>query len=288
VCCLNLQIRKSDLVKIAKTETVINPYSYQILPYQTATQMSLNFTASLVLLFYLNAAIAATAYNIRDTTSAKRSLRLLKFTGRAHSAGYFYYGGKLAERNPSFDITMNLETATVGYTFLKAVDLADIHSSFNFALAGIHKHIAIGKKLKITPQFVVLIEQPTKIVDEGSDVGATFTLTYKPSRSITIEETLILFNLVFETTHLDCINRGRVTWSQKHLDVMLTGWHNNSFLDREAHATSTLSIAYNRIKFGERITVGTAVMGSSTFFSTDSNKVPERHAIVFSLTVSII
>jgi hypothetical protein len=142
-----------------------------------------------------------------DTTEKRHKDLSLRITSRIHSTSFFYFGGKIAEYNPGFDLNLNIETPNCGYTFFKAADLTDIHSSFNFALAGIYKNFSFKNRYKFTPQVILLLEQPYKVVDEGSDFGITFTNSYKVSPSLTIEETVIFFNLVFETVYMDMINR---------------------------------------------------------------------------------
>jgi hypothetical protein len=222
-----------------------------------------------------------------DSVEQKTKAISMKVTSRFHSAGFFYFGGKVAEYHPAFDLHFNVETKFLGYTFFKAFDLQDIHSSFNFALAGVYKNIPVGKKLKFTPQVIILIEQPHKVVDEGSDLGGTLTTALKLTDRITFEETFILFNVLFETKHMDIINRFRLLYSEKHLDVIFTGWHNHSFLDEDEHSTGALSLGYNRIKVRDQFLLGLSIMGSTTIKSSNREEVPERKGIVCSVTATL-
>jgi hypothetical protein len=222
-----------------------------------------------------------------DSVDQKTKVISAKLTSRFHSAGFFYFGGKVAEYHPAFDLHFNLETKFLGYTFFKAFDLQDIHSSFNFALAGVYKNIQAGKKLRFTPQLIILIEQPHKIVDEGSDVGGTLTTALKLTDRITFEETFILFNVLFETKHMDIINRFRLLYSEGHLDLIFTGWHNHSFPDEDEHSTGAISVGYNRIKVSDHFLLGASIMGSATIKSSNREEVPERKGIICSVTATL-
>jgi hypothetical protein len=250
--------------------------------------MGRNFTLWLFIFSILNSP-AAFGEDPSDSTDKKKSRNVsLRITSRAHTAGFFYFGGKVAEYNPAFDINVNLESRNFGYTFFKAVDLADVHSSFNFALAAIYKHIPVGKKLRFTPQLIVLIEQPNKLVDEGSDAGVTLMTTWKINDHFSLEETAILFNLVFEQQHMDMINRLRLQYTNRHFDVMMMAWHNNKLMDHGQHATGGLSVGYNRVRIADRVLLGATLMGSATVMSSDTTDVPERKGVIFTLSATII
>jgi hypothetical protein len=248
--------------------------------------MNRYFTPFLFSIITITLPATATTNPPEDSVRKKHQVSTLRLTTRAHSSGFFYFGGKLAEYNPAFDFNINLETPTFGYTFFKATDLTNIHSSFNFALAAIYKNFAV-KKFKYTPQVLVLIEQPHRIVDEGSDVGFTFTTSYKISNSLTVEHTVIFFNLIFETAYMDVINRMRVLYSKNHMDFTLMGWHNNGVLDSEHHLTAAISAAYNRIKISNHLNIGAGVMASATGYSSDIGTVPERKGITFTVSATI-
>jgi hypothetical protein len=224
----------------------------------------------------------------RDSAAVKQSNPILRITSRVHSTSFFYFGGKIAEYNPGFDLNLNVETRNFGYTFFKAVDLTDIHSSFNFALAGIYKNFNFKNKFKFTPQVILLLEQPYKVVDEGSDFGVTFTSSCKLNSYLTIEETVIFFNLVFETGYMDIINRMRILYSKKHIDLIVMGWNNNGLMDHENHSTAALSVGYNRVKLSNRLMLGSSVMASDTVYSSDQSHVPKRKGIIFTLSLSMI
>jgi hypothetical protein len=250
--------------------------------------MGRNFTQWL-LIFSVLGAPAALATDPGDSTTKKKSRDVaMRITSRVHSAGFFYFGGKLAEYSPAFDVNFNIESKTFGYTFFKAADLTDVHSSFNFALAAIYKNIPLNKKVRITPQFIALIEQPNKVVDKGSDVGVTFMTSWKMNERLTVEETAILFNLMFEQQHMDMINRLRVIYSAKHWDLIMMGWHNNDLLDHQQHTTGALSAGYNRVRVGSKILLGATVMASATLYSSDLVDVPERKGVIVSLSATII
>ncbi len=249
--------------------------------------MNAYFTPCIFIFALTSFTALANVEDPKDSVQAKKQKQhALRITARTHSGGFFYFGGRLSERNPAFDVNVTVEGKHFGYTFFKAMDLTDIHSSFNFALAGLFKNININQKLRVTPQVLVLIEQPNHIVDEGSDVGVTFTTAYKFNDQFSIDETVIVFNVAFETSELDMINRLRLLYTKKHVDVILMGWHNNQVLDHDYHVTSALSIGYNRIKVNDRLNVGASLMASSTMLSSNIADTPKKNGLTASLTAT--
>lgn len=241
------------------------------------------------MMFLVNFVIVyAWAIDPGDTATRKDKPLVIRTMSRVHSASFFYFGGKIAEENPAIDLSISVETPRFGYSFLKAADLADIHSSFNFALATVYGHLNNRNRIRFTPQMIVLIEQPNKLVDEGSDIGITFTSLYRVSESITIEETAICFNMVFETAHRDFINRLRLLYSAKHLDLTAMLWHNNNLLDEETHITSALSVAYNRVKISKMVRVGATLTASATLASSDTEHVAKQRALMLTISVSTL
>jgi hypothetical protein len=215
-----------------------------------------------IIFFFLGTAVvtptipANSATPPTDSTQQKKQSLAVRVTARTHSSSFFYYGGKVAESNPAFDLHTGIEHKNFGLTLFRAVDLANAHSSYNFALAAVYKNILVTKKLKFTPQVLVLLEQPYKFADKGSDVGYTFTTTYKLNNNCSIEETFILFNLIFEQQHMDMINRLRFLYQYQHVDLMLTAWHNNGLIDTDEHATVSLTAGLNRLKLGKTFSLG--------------------------------
>jgi hypothetical protein len=244
-------------------------------------------TKRLLLFLAIALPISGRANVLADSTRQKQREIATKLTVRTHSAGFFYFGGKVAEYNPAADLSFNMESRNFGFTVFKAADLSDLHSSFNFALAGIYKNILLHKRLRVTPQFLVLIEQPNRIVDEGSDVGCTLTTAWKISNTLSLDETFIVFNVVFETEHMDMINRMRLTYTKKHFDIIGMAWHNNGIIDREKHLTSALSVGYNRVNVSSSLTLGATLMAASTWVSSNKEEVPERKGVVLTLTAII-
>lgn len=231
--------------------------------------------------------LPALALNAEDTVSRKTRPLIIRTTSRLHSATFFYLGGKIAGENPGMDVSINLETPRFGYSFLKAADLADLQSSFNFALAALYLHLNTGK-FRFTPQAIVLIEQPGKLVDKGSDMGVTFTSLYRISDVFAVEETAICFNLFFETSHLDFINRLRLLYSKRHVDLTAMFWHNNDVLDHDTHVTSAISVAYARVKISKTALISAMVTASATLASSGEERVPKENALMITISVTTL
>src|SRR6185436_54380 len=99
------------------------------------------------------------------------------------------------------------------------------------------------------------------IADHGSDVALILTTAYKISRAWTLDYSALFGNLVLVPEEKDWVNRVRLTYSKKHLDVFATGWHNNKVLDQAEYLTFGLSTFYSRVKLADGLLVNAGVSG---------------------------
>jgi hypothetical protein len=131
--------------------------------------------------------------NFQHLTKSK-----LKITARAHSQGVFNYAGVIANDNPAFDMTATYDRKQWGCLFLKAIDLRDLHSPYNFSLALLYKNIHVGSKLTITPYAGFVIEQTEKIVGRESDGMIIILTSIKLTPKLTLEHCGRFSNTFFQ------------------------------------------------------------------------------------------
>jgi hypothetical protein len=203
------------------------------------------------------------ADSLKDSTQNSKQLRhsAFRFTGRLHSQGIFNYGGTIANNNPSFDASFVYDNTRWGFLFLKAVDLMDVHSPYNFSLALLYKNFHVGRQVTITPYAGFVIEQEEKFVDNTSDGMILIVTSVKLTPSLTFEHCARFSNTFLETEYFDWLNRFRLLYAHKHIDVVLSGWHNNKVFDGSGYTTVGLSAGYGRIRLSERVTMNTLVSG---------------------------
>lgn len=185
----------------------------------------------------------------------------LKLSLRLHSRGLFSYGGRLVTSNPVVDFSLNYSGRNWGIQVFKAVDVVDHHTPINFTLAVVNRPFHLGKKLTITPAMGVLLEQYESLADHGSDAAMMLTTSYRINASLSIEHTSLAGNLVLEPTLRDWINRIRLMYSHRHLDVTFFGWHNNGLFDGNAYVAAGASVFISRLKLAGPLTSQVGITG---------------------------
>jgi hypothetical protein len=172
---------------------------------------------------------------------------------RFHNEGQFQFGGRMVSTNPGMDFSINYDRKAWGFIMFKAQDLINSNTGFNFMLAAFNKNFKIGKRLTITPTVGALLEQSRTFADQGSDVALILFTTYKLSTHLNLEYATLFGNFVVYTPEKDWVNRLRLTYSTKHVDVILSGWHNNHVFDEYDYITYSASIFYGRVKIADHL-----------------------------------
>ena len=209
----------------------------------------------------------------------------IRSTARIHTKGMFTYGGRISSDNPAFDINFIYDRKKWGFLFYKAFDLKDHTTANNFTLAVLYKNFKLGKRLTFTPNVGVLLEQPHQFADHGSDLVFITTTAFKVNPKLTLEHTALFGNLVIEPETRDYVNRLRLLYSAKHLDVTYMLWHNNSMFDTNTYLSTGLSIAYSRIPIADHFYMSVGLTELSMLQSSDERSIPEANQILFSLSL---
>lgn len=209
----------------------------------------------------------------------------IKSTARIHTKGMFTFGGRVCSDNPAFDINFIYDRKKWGFLFYKAFDLKDHTTANNFTLAVLYKNFKLGKRLTFTPNVGVLLEQPHRFADHGSDLVFISTTTFKVNPKLTLEHTALFGNLVIEPEIRDYVNRVRLLYSAKHLDVTYMLWHNNNLFDTNTYLSTGLSIAYSRIPVTDHFYMSVGLTELSMLQSSDERSIPETNQILFSLSL---
>jgi hypothetical protein len=220
-----------------------------------------------------------------DSTIVKKKESPLHFrlTTRLHSKGMFMYGGQLGTDNPTFDVNFTLEYKKWGLLIFKGIDLQDHTSDYNFALLSVFRNFKISEKITFTPYVGTFLEQPHHFADEGSDAVCILITSFKLRPHLTFEHMALFGNLVFEPSETDWVNRFRISYTNKHLDVITSVWHNNSVFDHSSYVTSALNVAYSRMKVAKQIFLSVGVTGMTTLHTSDEEENPSKDRVMFTL-----
>ena len=243
---------------------------------------------TVVFLFCLMAyspSFAASLSDENDTTivNKKESPWHFRLTTRVHSKGMFLYGGQLGTENPAFDVNFTLEYKKWGLLIFKGLDLKDHTSDFNFALLAAYRNFKITEKITFTPYIGTFLEQPNHFADDGSDAVCILITTFKLKPHLNFDYMALFGNLVFEPHETDWVNRFRLTYTGKHLDVITSVWHNNAAIDHSSYATSALNIAYSRMKIAKGLFLSVGATGMVTLYTSDEEENPANNTLMFTL-----
>ena len=218
-----------------------------------------------------------------DTTIVKKEKAPLhwRLTTRVHSKGIFTYGGRLGTDNPTFDVNFTLEYKKWGLLIFKGLDLKDHETDYNFALIAAYRNFKLSDKITFTPYVGGFLEQPDHFADEGSDAVCILITAIKLRPHLTFEHMALFGSLVYQQQDLDWVNRFRLTYAGKHLDVVASIWHNNSLFDNSSYATSGLNIAYSRMKIMKQIFLSVGATGLVTLYTSDEEENPSANRVMF-------
>ncbi len=209
----------------------------------------------------------------------------IRSTARFHTKGMFTYGGRICSDNPAFDINFIYDRKKWGFLFYKAFDLMDHTTANNFTLAVLYKNFKLSKTLTFTPNVGVLLEQPHRFADHGSDLVFIATTAFKVNPKLTLEHTAMFGNLVIEPEIRDYVNRLRILYAAKHLDITYMLWHNNSMFDTNTYLSTGLTIAYSRIPIADHFYLSVGLTELSMLQSSDEQSIPKANQLLFSLTL---
>lgn len=230
-------------------------------------------------------AVAQTKDSVAAASKSRAHLRLSLFT---HSQGQFQFGGRLVTTNPGMNFGLNYDRKTWGFMMFKAADLKDSHTDFNFMLAAFNKTFKIGKKLTVMPALGVLFEQSRTFADHGSDAAFILISNYKLSKKLSLEYTTLFGNFIVTPEEKDWVNRLRLTYTKDHLDVIASGWHNNSVFDEVSYVTYSLGVFYSRMKISDHFLWQAGVTCLRMPYTSDEKVDPTTNGLYFTVALQFV
>jgi hypothetical protein len=219
----------------------------------------------------------------KDSVHVAKNERKSKSTlnTRLHTMGQFSFSGRIISPNPALDFFYNYDSKQWGLSLFKAFDLYDHTTSNNFGLVMVRKNFHIGNRFTITPQMGFILEQSFSFADKGSDLASFIINSYKVSNSLTIEFTLVFFNLAIDTEERDWVNRLRLLYSKNHWDVTLLAWHNNKVIDYDnsVYFSSGINVFYSRIKVTDHFFLSAGISGLMMAYTTNPTEYPKNNGL---------
>lgn len=244
--------------------------------------------AFLILLF-LSFGVLCYAQGVQDSTKkAETPKAQLKATVRLHTRGMFLYGGRISTDNPALDFNFTYNRPQWGFFIYKAIDLKDHTSLNNFLLAALYKNFKLSNKITFTPYIGTFLEQAHSFADWGSDVVAIAMTTFKVNTNFSIDYTILLPNLVVEPELLDWVNRTRILFASKHLEIIASYWHNNHVFDEQDHMSGALNINYSRVRLSDSFNLSVGATEFIVFQSSDEETIPTTNRFLITLAVQFV
>ena len=245
------------------------------------------FTGGALIIFSFSS--VANPQALSDSTHVQENQKKsnIRITARLHSMGFFGYGGQIANENPVADINFTYERKAWNFLLFKATDLYDGHSHYNFTLALLYKNVHVGKRLVFTPNFGFAIGQQYSIADKGSDAMVLLLTSYKLDKHFTIDHTARFGNVILENQYFDWLNRLRLTYTNRHIDIMLMGWHNNKVFDDSKYLTLGANIFYSRIAVSKHVRLSTGITGLIVAQTSDEENCPRKNGMLFTIAAAL-
>jgi hypothetical protein len=228
-------------------------------------------------------AFAQKSDSIKQVPKAKAHFRT---SLRFHNAGQFQFGGRMVSTNPGMDVSFNYDHPKWGFVMFKAQDLVNSNTGFNFMLAAFNKNFKVGKRLTLTPTVGALLEQSHTFADYGSDVALIMFANYKLSKKINLEYATLFGNFVVYPEEKDWVNRLRLTYTHHHIDVILSGWHNNHVFDAYDYMTYSASVFYNRVKIADHLFWQAGVTCLRMPQTSDEKEYPTTNGLYFTTGIT--
>jgi hypothetical protein len=243
---------------------------------------------SLLLLFFLTTTLQLVAQRKDSVVAEPKQKPHFRASVRLHNQGQFQFGGRMVSTNPGMDFSVNYDRKNWGFVFFKAQDIVNSNTGFNFMLAAFNKNFKIGKRLTITPTVGALMEQSKTFSDEGSDVALITFVNYKASKKLNLEYATLFGNFFFYTPEKDWVNRLRLTYTNKHIDVIASGWHNNRVFDQYDYITYSISIFYNRVRIAEHLYWQAGVTCLRMPYTSDEKEYPTTNGLYFTAGITFV
>jgi hypothetical protein len=214
----------------------------------------------------------------------KQKTYAMKLTTRLNSMGLFSFAGRLVSNNPALDFNFTYDRKEFGFMFFKATDLYNQHTDNNFSLALLYHHFKFGRKWTFSPGVGFVIDQTRNAIgNQGSDFTLNISTSFKINSKLTADHTAVLPSMVMESGERDWINRFRLLYSNKHLDMAVIVWHNNKVFDHTEYVNTGFNVTYARINVNDHVFINTGITAIYMPYSNAPGEYPKKNGLVFTV-----
>ncbi len=172
-----------------------------------------------------------------ESKTGKQSYSL-EITPKLHSAGYFQYSGALYNYHPNIELNVTVNYRQLGAFITKYHDFVDSHSSVNYTTVGLYGSVQINQRVKVTPYAGYFFAQKHSFMDKASDLWAGLVIRLTISKSIWIENTTLVSNLLHHSSTTSMANRLNATLMIGKFRLDSYAWYAHS-MHTALHGAST-------------------------------------------------
>ncbi len=251
------------------------------------TKTMKNLIAGILFLSIASHSLAFTAELMDSIREKKVKNSHWRLTARLHSKGIFNFGGRIGSENPTGDINFTYDRKNWGFLFFKGQDFIDHSTFYNFSLATVYTNIRLSSRVTMTPSIGTLLEQANGVADKGSDAVFLLTTTYKINSRFSLEQMSLLGNLIIEPEARDWVNRLRLLYTYRHVDVITALWHNNSVFDHSSFWSTGLTVSYARVRIGEHAFLNTGISGLLVLQTSDETVNPKKNVVMVTVGLQV-
>jgi hypothetical protein len=283
----NLSLAKARNVCVAGRQGLLTVSSFDYFVAKNNTQLKTRIFTIVGLMFLL---LSTSSFALTDSTKTKKSQPSAhwRLIARLHSQGIFTYGGRLGSENPTFDVNFTYDRKKWGFLVFKGLDLQDHNTFYNFGFIAVYKNFKLSKKVTFTPQVSSFLEESNSIADKGSDLAAILITSIKLNPQWTVEHMSLATNLLIDPEERDWVNRLRLTYTGKHLDVVSSVWWNNQVFDHSYFYSTALNVAYSRVKVREHFFLSFGVTGLLMLHTSNAETNPNKNGLMVTLAAQVI
>jgi len=172
-----------------------------------------------------------------ESKTGKQSYSL-EITPKLNSAGYFQYSGALFNYHPNIELNVTVNYRRLGAFITKYHDFVDSHSPVNYTTVGLYGSVQISQRVKVTPYAGYFFAQKHSFMDKASDLWAGLVIRLTISKSIWIENTTLVSNLLHHTSAMALANRLNATLMIRKFRLDTYAWYTHS-MHTPLHGVST-------------------------------------------------
>jgi len=94
-------------------------------------------------------------------------------------------------------------------------------------------------------------------------------------------------NVLLETSECDWVNRFRLLYSKKHIDMAAMVWHNNRVFDDTEYVTCGINAFYSRVKVSPSVSLSVGFTVLAMPYNSDPEIIPQKSGVIFTLAAVI-